>query len=124
MKISIDELRLLATRGLDSLEMMLGEVVDLRVIDYWDTNPPDRYDPYALTHEIGLGDLAEDMDELRETLAEGDQSTTAWHVIPLCAVLRAIAETAERNIDEDSAPEHDTIQQSGSTMLPAPEVDH
>jgi len=91
MDISIEELRAAANLLLDYLVREGYQQVSLSHDYYWSVPKEAAFDPYHQPTSLTLGQLTEDMNELRRLL-RGDTEPLAYGLVWLAAVLRAVGE--------------------------------
>jgi hypothetical protein len=91
MEINLDELRKVTDRLYDHLAENGISTVSLGHDYYWSVSMESRYNPYVQPTELTLGQLTDDVHELRRILS-GDQEPLAYALVWLAAVLRAIGE--------------------------------
>lgn len=91
MEISLDELRRVTDRLYEHLAERGISNVSLGRDYYWSIPSGSRYNPYAQPTDLTLGQLTDDVAELRRIL-NGDTEPLAYALVWLAAVLRAIGE--------------------------------
>jgi hypothetical protein len=89
MQVTVDEIERYCTEMIKTLKDVCGNVVEIPFEVYWDTLSPDRYDVYKEASHLGLADLQEDLNALREAVNEDPKRLQLWHITPLSAILRA-----------------------------------
>ena len=91
MRLTTTELR----RAADLLLAHLGKsghgTIDINQDYYWSIPPAERYDPYNEPRQFGMGQLSDDVSEVRGIL-DGSKPPVGYALVWLGAVLRAVGE--------------------------------
>ncbi len=90
-QVSVSELELIADKLFSHLKLSTGDSIEIPVDYYWDVPYPQRYDPYTQPDQMTVGQISEDLRELRR-LVEGTAEPIAYNLVWLAAVLRAVGE--------------------------------
>jgi hypothetical protein len=91
MKIPISELRRINLQLLDHLENCGHSLIEVDVDFYWTIKKEELYDPYKKPEALGLGQLYDEYEFLKNII-EGKSEPTAYALVWLSAVLRYIGE--------------------------------
>ncbi len=90
LQININELEKALSQILEKLRRQEGEVVDVGSIDYyWSINGEEKYDPYQDPERFTLGQLTDDLEEIRK-IASGEAEPVALDLVKVSAVLAAV----------------------------------
>ncbi len=92
MKITTNELRTAALDLLEHLDRMGHAVVEVDDDFYWDVPESARYDRYQQPTQLTLGQLSDDLSEIRR-LIDGSKEPLGYGLVWLAAILRRIGET-------------------------------
>lgn len=75
---------------LEELHSQKGDLIDRAPADYyWSIGKDEIYNPYAIPEHFTLGQLTDDLQELKK-LAQGDVAPVALDLVKVRAVLAAI----------------------------------
>lgn len=74
MKIKIDELQKITTILLSKLKERKGNEVEIESDFYWDISSTQLYKPYSDPSDISLGQISDDIKEVRRLLNSEDES--------------------------------------------------
>ncbi len=91
MKLSTEELRAFLDVILKRLEERGKESVDLEKDFYWHVPTAAWSDPYNEPKELTMGQLSDDLSELRR-IASGEADPLGYAAVWLAAILRAVGE--------------------------------
>lgn len=91
MRIKTTELRQAAELLLAHLERSGHGVIDLDQDYYWSIPPGERYDPYKEPTQFGMGQLSEDVNEVRGILDAG-KPPVGYALVWLGTILQAVGE--------------------------------
>ena len=92
MNISVAELRAVANQLFDHLEVRQGEQLEIATDYYWAIPRATRNDPTATPHDLTIGQLSDDLRELRRILNHESEPIN-YALVWLAAVLREVGET-------------------------------
>jgi hypothetical protein len=91
VRVEVQELRLVLARVLDAVEARFGSSVDLRADVYWTLDLARSFDSYADHSGLIVGQLSDDVQELRGLLGRAE-GPTLWHDLShIVGILRRIA---------------------------------
>ena len=93
-KITVPELKAAAELLLSHLERHSASEIEIKDDFYWDVPEPKRYDKYEEPKQFDVGQLSDDVNELRR-IATGAASPAGYGLVWLAAVLRRIGETSK-----------------------------
>lgn len=91
MKCGTHELRAIANRLIDHLEATGHQNFELSHEYYWSVPANAKYVPYAPPGDLSLGQLSDDLAELRR-IANGETEPVSYALVWLGAVLSAVGE--------------------------------
>jgi len=91
MEINTQELREAANLLFDHLVKAGQQKVSLPHDYYWNVPKEAEYDPYKQPTSLTLGQLSEDLKELKGLL-KGDKEPLAYALVWLASILRAVGE--------------------------------
>lgn len=94
MKVQIHELRAMADQLLSTLEQTGVSAIELKQDYYWSVPAEDLYDPYKSLHDLTLGQLSDDLQELR-SIQSGTTPPLPYALVWLASLLRYVGEHAE-----------------------------
>jgi hypothetical protein len=90
LSTSVPELRRIANVLLDHLEASTGTAVDLAHDFYWFLDPADRRDVYREPSDGTIGQLSENLTNLRSSVESGDE--VGYCLVWLAEILRTVGE--------------------------------
>ena len=93
MQISIEKLKALADLLLSHVEESGSKTIEIGDDYYWDVPESARYNPSDKPIDLTIGQLSDDVSELRRMLA-GDTPVLGYGLVWLSAVLRRVGETS------------------------------
>lgn len=93
MDVNVAELRAVADRLFAHLLESGRDVVSVPHDYYWSIPKETRYDPYSQPSELTLGQLSDDLAELKR-IENGEAEPLSYALVWLAAVIRAIGEEA------------------------------
>jgi hypothetical protein len=91
-EVTVTELRAAAELLFSHLERKGIRSVTLPEDDYWDVPADIRYDPYDKPTRHTIGQLSDDLTELRQMM-DGSRPLVAWGFVWLAVLLRRVGET-------------------------------
>ena len=92
LQINLAEVEKALSILLEQLRAAKGEVIELEPVDfYWSVPPEARYDPYHEPSELTLGQLTDDLEEIKK-LAEGRTPPVALDLAKVGAVLAMLGD--------------------------------
>lgn len=91
MDVNVAELRAVADKLFTHLLESGDEVVSLPQDYYWSIPKETLYDPYSQPSEFTLGQLSDDLSELKR-IESGEGEPVSYALVWLAAILRAIGE--------------------------------
>jgi hypothetical protein len=93
MSIKLNELKVCMNKIISYIEKSCADEIDPKQEMYWYIPPEACYDPYKdpSIKDLTLGQISFDIDELKK-IATGEAEVTAYHLIWLSTVLRAIGD--------------------------------
>lgn len=91
MEVNTTELRHITTCLLDHLENMGQNTIQIPHDYYWAIPTSEKYQPYSQPTDLSLGQLSEDLNELRKLL-QSDSEPIAYAFVWLASILCAIGE--------------------------------
>lgn len=91
MDVHIKELRAVADKLFRHLLESGHETIDLPQDLYWSIPKEARYDPYSQPTELTLGQLSDDLAELKR-IESGEVEPLSFALVWLAAVIRAVGE--------------------------------
>lgn len=91
MKIQISELRQVAIKLLDHLEQQGVRQVEIVHDHYWEVPREARYDLYEKPTQLDVGQLSEDLQNLR-SLDDASEPLVSYGLVWLAQLLREIGE--------------------------------
>lgn len=94
MKISTKELRESIEQLLSHLEETGTTEFEIEEDYYWSVPPADRYSPYEEPKELTLGQLSDDLEELR-AIRDGEKEPVGYALVWLAAVLSRVGEMSK-----------------------------
>ena len=90
LRVDINEIETALMKVLEELRSQKGDLIDMDPADYyWSIDKDELYNPYAIPEHFTLGQLTDDLEELKK-LAQGDVAPVALDLVKLSAVLAAI----------------------------------
>ena len=93
--IRVDELRTAMERILVALERNFGDSVTLEENYYWHLPVEDAYEMHAVPKIQEVGLVSDDLSEIRQSLASGEEVFSIWHDLShLIGVLRVVEKLA------------------------------
>lgn len=92
-KVTVHELKAMAIRLISHLEESNVKTIDIAEDFYWDVPAAGRYDNYEEPKQHTIGQLSDDILELKRMLA-GDTPPVGYGLVWLAAVLRRVGETS------------------------------
>ena len=94
MRVQIQELRAVAEQLLSRLEQAGVSAVELKRDFYWNVPSEGLYDPYKSPPALTLGQLSDDLRELR-AIQSGETPPLPYALVWLASLLRYVGEHAE-----------------------------
>ncbi len=91
MQITTDELRLLLAKVLDHLDASGNHVLNVEKDYYWAIPFAQQYDPYNEPTKFTLGQLSDDLAELKR-IVDGRSSPIGYALVWLSTIMRAIGQ--------------------------------
>ena len=91
MEVSIQELKSVADKLFAHLQRDGKDVVEVPHDFYWSIPKEERYDPYSIASQPTLGQLSDDLFELRR-IVHGEAEPIAYGLVWLASIIRAIGE--------------------------------
>ncbi|HLV24710.1 MAG TPA: hypothetical protein VKZ41_00210 [Gemmatimonadales bacterium] len=91
MRISTDELRRATDVLLRHLEQSGHGAIEIEKDFYWSVSPDERYDLEKQPTELGVGQLSDDIAEVR-AIVEGQKAPVGYALVWLSSILRAVGE--------------------------------
>lgn len=91
MEVTIAELRIVANRLFDNLDKAGRQAITIPHDYYWSVPQDERYDPYKQPSELTLGQLSDDIRELRR-IATGEAQPLAYAFVWFSSIARALGE--------------------------------
>jgi hypothetical protein len=91
MEVRIDDVKEVFKKLIDGLEAKGIESVDIPHDFYWSIPQTSRYRPYEEPKDLTMGQLSDDLGELRR-IATNEMPATAYALVWLGALLQAIGE--------------------------------
>ncbi|MBK8655193.1 MAG: hypothetical protein IPN20_15100 [Haliscomenobacter sp.] len=90
LRMDINEIETALMKVLEELRSQKGDLIDMAPADYyWSIDKDELYNPYAIPEHFTLGQLTDDLQELKK-LAQGDVEPVALDLVKVRAVLAAI----------------------------------
>jgi len=93
-EVTVAELRAAAELFFSHLESNAIRSVTILEDCYWDVPAAVRYDPYHQPTQHTIGQLSDDLVELRRMM-DGSRPVIAWGLVWLAALLRGVGETVK-----------------------------
>lgn len=90
--LSLQEIREICDRALNGLRDEIGDQVALHVDHYWSIPRNALYDVYSEPSELTVGQVVDELENLRRTLAQDDGAVPPQALRWLGAVLTAIGD--------------------------------
>lgn len=94
MKVQIHELRAMADQLLSELAQAGVGEIELKKDYYWSIPSERLYDPYKSPLDLTLGQLSDDLQELR-SIQSGERPPLPYALVWLASLLRYVGEDAE-----------------------------
>jgi hypothetical protein len=91
IQVKIEEVKAAFDSLMEHLKSNGHESIDIDVDYYWDILKEERYNPYEDPKNFSMGQLSDDISELRRVL-DGDSEPVTYGLVWLASVLRAIGE--------------------------------
>lgn len=91
MEVNIAELRKVAEMLFVHLEKSGHDIVSITQDYYWSIPKECRYDPYLQPSELTLGQLTEDLTELKR-IANGETKVISFALVWLSSIIRVVGE--------------------------------
>jgi hypothetical protein len=92
MKVNIDELQRATERVLRHMRDSGVTEVEVPHDYYWEVPAAARYDPSAEPEQLSIGQLSDDLNELRR-MADNETEPLAYALVWLGSVFKAVGET-------------------------------
>jgi hypothetical protein len=89
MNINIKELKNIVNKLLDHVASLNGEEISIDTDYFWDIDTQVRRNPYAQPNDFALGQLSENLDNLRKI---GEDNILGYHLVWASNILREIGE--------------------------------
>jgi hypothetical protein len=89
MKVKISEIESVLTLLLTNLKEKVGNEITIDSDYYWENSPDEVYDPYKKPKDFTLGQLSDDMQELRRLTSSED--TITYDLNRISRILKAIS---------------------------------
>lgn len=91
MQISIEQLREAIDLLLLKIKESKGDIIEIENDYYWVIDEAELYDPYSEPKEMGLGQLSDDIMELKKLLKSPDDSIIFYHLKIVSEILKALS---------------------------------
>ena len=90
LQININEVETAVLQLLKELRSQKGDLVEIDPIDYyWSINREELYDPYHNPKELTLGQLTDDLEEIKK-IANRESEPVSHDLVKLSSVLAAL----------------------------------
>lgn len=104
LRIDLDELEAALQIALRTLRAEQGEHLEFEKIDfYWAAGPDELYDPYQKPARLGLGQISDDLEEMRRLVTD-DTDPTSLYLVKVCAILEALGHEQARKVVATAGP--------------------
>ena len=90
LQVNINEVEKVLLNLLQELRKQKGDLIEIGSIDYyWSISGDELYDPYSDPTRLTLGQLTDDLEELRK-IANGESEPVSQDLVKLGVVLTAL----------------------------------